>query len=95
MASSSADQTIKIWDKKTCLCNSTLTGHTNAVTSLYQLEDGMIASASWDYTVKIWDLKTGQCVTTLKGHTDSVRSLIQLDDGKIASASYQAIIIWG
>ena len=72
----------------------TLTGHTNFVFCVTQLDDGRICSGSGDETIKIWDVGTGACVMTLtdKG---SVFCVTQLGDGRICSGSGdETIKIW-
>jgi len=38
------------------ICQSTLTGHSNSVSSLFQLIDGKIISGSLDNTLKMWNV---------------------------------------
>ena len=38
------------------ICQSTLTGHSNYVWSLFQLMDGKIISGSRDNTLKMWNV---------------------------------------
>jgi len=69
-------------------CIQTLGGHTHYVSSLIQLQNGMIASGSYDSTIRIWDpTQNFKCIQTLEGHSDVVYSLIQLQNGMIASGS--------
>ncbi|MFH0898124.1 MAG: hypothetical protein V1855_00935, partial [bacterium] len=61
LASSSWDETIKIWNiyKKTDKqCIATLKEHTDRVYSVawHPKIPSLLASASWDKTIKIWDL---------------------------------------
>src|SRR5262245_15908163 len=51
LASSSYDDTIKIWDSSQC--EKTLTGHSDYVRSVCALENGKLASGSFDKTIKI------------------------------------------
>ena len=59
-ASASMDYTIKIWDlnintyKNITKCLFTMTGHTNMVCSLVQLNHSRIIIGSGDKTIKIW-----------------------------------------
>ena len=54
LASASYDETIMIWDPQSGVCESTLTGHTRAVTWLSWSRDGRVVSSSDDKTAKIW-----------------------------------------
>jgi WD40 repeat protein len=53
--SGSSDMTIKIWDRATGHCITTLMGHDNPVWCL-AVTDQYIISGSGDKTIKIWDL---------------------------------------
>ena len=77
-------------------CIKTLTGHTNSVYSIIQLNNGMIASGSSDKTIRIWDPNQDyKCIKTLTGHTSYVISITQLNNGMIASGSGDKTIrIW-
>ncbi|MDJ0734385.1 MAG: hypothetical protein QNJ47_09990 [Nostocaceae cyanobacterium] len=95
IASASADNTIKIWQKNGKLLH-TLEGHSNRVNSINFSPDGkIIASTSTDKTVKIWSID-GKFINTLQGHQDVVNSVIFSPDGnQIASASADKTIkIW-
>lgn len=54
MVSGSHDRTIKIWERETGMCQTTLVGHRGAVTCL-ALADDKIVSGSDDGDIKIWD----------------------------------------
>ncbi|MDF5719550.1 MAG: hypothetical protein PUP91_03455, partial [Rhizonema sp. PD37] len=89
LASTSNDNTVKLWDTRTGKEITTLTGHTNSVNGVSFSPDGkMLASASSDNTVKLWNTKTGKEIKTLTGHTHSVFGVSFSPDGKmLASAS--------
>jgi WD40 repeat protein len=66
LASSSLDQTIKLWDFRTNKCIKTLKGHTNRVVSVaFTPDDKFLVSGSYDETIKIWNIETGECIKTL------------------------------
>ena len=54
IASSSKDNSIKIWDIYTGVCLITLKGHTKEIRYLIKLSNNQIASGSYDNTIKIW-----------------------------------------
>ncbi|MEM1242149.1 MAG: AAA-like domain-containing protein [Cyanobacteria bacterium P01_H01_bin.26] len=87
IASASADQTVKLWDRNGHLL-TTLEGHDGWVSSVaFSPDEQTIASASDDQTVKLWD-RNGHLLTTLEGHDGWVRSVAFSPDGQtIASAS--------
>ncbi|NEQ54098.1 MAG: hypothetical protein F6K11_28865 [Leptolyngbya sp. SIO3F4] len=95
IASASADQTVKLWDRNGTLLN-TLAGHSSWVRSVAFSPDGnTIASASADQTVKLWD-RNGTLLNTLAGHSSWVSSVAFSPDGNtIASASEdQTVKLW-
>jgi len=97
LASSSDDNSIKLWQVKNWQEICTITGHTNSVYSIAFSPDGkIIASSSHDKTIKLWRVKDGQEIRTLTGHTNSVYGVAFSPDGEIlASSSWdKSIKIW-
>jgi WD40 repeat protein len=81
IASASADNTIKLWNKDGTL-RTTLYGHLGRVTSVRFHPDGYtLASASADNTLKFWSLD-GNVLRTLEGNGSSVNSVSFSSDGK-------------
>lgn len=74
---------------------TTLSGHTNCVTSLAVLSNERLASGSLDNLIKIWNVTTGKCEITLSGHTNYVSSIRMLSNGQLVSGSWdQTIKLW-
>jgi WD40 repeat protein len=60
LATASADNVIRLWDRATGEASLTLEGHAAAVTALSFLPDGArLASASADKTIRFWNLADG------------------------------------
>jgi len=72
----------------TLVCQSTLRGHGNAVTSLSFKPDApnVLVTGSWDKTVKLWDLSTSTCLSTMKVDSQ-VLSVAYSPDGTKLTAS--------
>ncbi len=73
-----------------------MTGHTDKVTCLVTLPDGLLASGSSDKTIRIWNVTSGITIKTLTGHTGGVWSLVVLpNDSLLTSGSDDKTIrIW-
>ena len=73
LASSSADQPIKLWDVNSGTELRALKGHSEKVFSVAFSPDGKtLASGSFDRTIKLWDVTSGTELRTLEGHSDPV-----------------------
>ncbi|MCX4657280.1 NB-ARC domain-containing protein [Streptomyces microflavus] len=97
LATTSYDETVRVWDRATGTCTTTLTGHTDTVYSVAISPDGTwLATTSWDETVRVWDRATGTCTTTLTGHTEPVTSVAISPDGTwLATTSYdETVRVW-
>jgi WD40 repeat protein len=104
LASSSLDQTIRLWDVPTVPVAipglAQLLGEDYDLTATWTLAfspDGQtLASAGADQTIKLWDVKTQQCYRTMRGHTAIVQSIAFSADGlTLASAALnQSIRLW-
>jgi len=91
LASSSDDNSIKIWDLTTYMCKFTLNGHTNKVIGLKLVSNDIIASGSLDKTVILWNTTAGKLFRTLNGHTGDIAYSIDLankDEQRLVSGSY-------
>jgi WD40 repeat protein len=89
LATSSSDQTVKVWEAGTGRELRTLSGHQGAVFSVRWSPDGSrLATAGSDQKVKVWEAGTGRELRTLSGHQGTVFSVAWSPDGsKLATAS--------
>jgi WD40 repeat protein len=97
VATTSRDQTAKIWDWKSRTIVLDLIGHRDTVTSASFRPDGkQLVTGSGDRTAIVWDLSTGDPVTELIGHTDTIVCVAFSPDGKlVATASLDGTVrIW-
>jgi hypothetical protein len=97
LASTSYDQSVRIWDAGTGQQLLCLKGHTGNVIGVAYSPDGQrLASTSYDQSVRIWDAASGQELLTLKGHTAQVNTVAYSPDGRrLASADMDgALRVW-
>jgi WD40 repeat protein/tRNA A-37 threonylcarbamoyl transferase component Bud32 len=97
LASTTMDETVRVWDAATGQEQLNLKGHTGLVWSACFSPDGeRLASASADHTVKLWDVQTGQEVLTLKGHATTVDNVVFSPAGtRLASSSEDGTVkVW-
>jgi WD40 repeat protein len=66
------DKKVRIWNLATNTCKFILTGHTDSVYGLKQINSNILASGSLDATIKLWNITTGQLIRTLTGHTGPI-----------------------
>jgi WD40 repeat protein len=65
LASSSWDETVRLWDARSGAEQALLKGHTDRVTSCAFSPDGRtLASASHDNTLRLWDARSGEPIDT-------------------------------
>jgi len=97
LATSSADDTSRVWDLETGVELITLAGHSGDVKGVTFHPSGMyVATASIDQTAKIWDLATGKVITNLSGHNEPVLDVsFNIDGTQLATASGDGTaILW-
>lgn len=86
LASSSNDQSIRLWDIKSEQCLKILYNENNLVwtVSICFSPDGKIlACANADNTISLWDVEQGQLFKTLIGHNNIVRTVAFCPNDKI------------
>jgi len=80
IASSFDDNTIKITSDLSNFQNySTLTGHSELINTLVQLDNFTLASGSCDKTIKIWNLTSMSLINSLQNNTNCINSLININ----------------
>jgi len=95
LASSSDDNTIRIWNLTTNTCKFSLRGHSKNVNGLKFIYYGdVLASGSQDNTIILWNLTNGALLRTLTGHTDDIKcSVDMLNTDILVSGSLDKTII--
>jgi WD40 repeat protein len=103
LASSSDDQTVRLWEPATGVCRHVLFGHTGTVQSLaFHPHGAILASASQDRTILLWDLANStalaanQPLLVLTGHHDRVTGLAFSPDGRLllSGSSDESMRLW-
>jgi WD40 repeat protein len=92
-ASSSVDNTVKIWNLSNRRLTTTLKGHENVINDINFSPDGqIIATASTDKTLKFWT-RNGQLLRTLEENENGVTTLAFSPDGQtLVSADQDGIL---
>lgn len=95
LASSSYDETVRLWNPTTGCELLAFTEHTDVIDNISWSPNGsQVAKASRDYTVRMWSLTTGREVSICKEHTDKASTVSWSYDGaRLASASDCRIVI--
>jgi WD40 repeat protein len=88
LASTSSDQTVRVWDARTGRLLRTFRGHTNRTMGIaFDPDSRRLASSSVDGTVKIWDVvnleeAVSHEARTLPDHAGSVLGVVHSSDGR-------------
>lgn len=95
-ATSSEDQTIKIWEFATGNRLNLIAPGNGAVQAIAWSQTGILASGGNDFIVRLWHPHTGECLQVLEGHRDAVNTVSWNGDGtRLASAGNDSCIkIW-
>lgn len=81
IVSGSTENTLRVWDPRTCSKLMKLKGHTENVKALVVSNDGtQVVSGSSDGTIKLWNLGQQRCVQTFHVHTEGVWALLMTEN---------------
>ncbi len=97
LASSSSDETVRLWDVATGRHKLTLTGHTRRIGSIAFRPDGStLAGGGADATVHLWDSVSGAHKAMLTGHIHAISTVAFSPDGKtLASGAWDNTVrLW-
>ncbi len=84
LATTSQDNSVKLWDAESGQELKTFTGHTHFAGRVVFSPDGTrLASGSFDRTAKVWDIQTGKELLTLSGAGASVWAIAFSPDGNL------------
>ena len=72
LASSSDDNTVRIWNTTSFELVHILSSTSNNIYGLKLVSSEILASGSQDNTIKLWNITSGNLVDTLKGHGGDV-----------------------
>ncbi|MCX6047415.1 MAG: BTAD domain-containing putative transcriptional regulator [Chloroflexi bacterium] len=82
LASSSVDQTVRLWDVATGALHVTKQAHEDTVGSVAFSADGkLLASGGGDHTVHVWSVDSTDILRTMRGHIQGVNSVSCAPDG--------------
>lgn len=87
-ASGGGDHRVWLFNPHTGSDSHFLAGHSEVVTCLAFLNEGLLASGSSDSTVRIWDTRNRQLLKTLEAHAGEVTSLVADKSGAVLISSY-------
>ncbi|XP_050067063.1 WD repeat-containing protein 48 homolog [Anopheles maculipalpis] len=80
IVSGSTENTLRIWDPRTCNKIAKLKGHTENVKALIVSEDGtQVVSGSSDGKIKLWSIGQQRCIQTISVHSEGVWCLLMTD----------------
>ena len=97
LASSSYDETVRLWDATTGRLKSVLTGHVDFIYSIAFSPDGStLAGGGLDDSVHLWDPVNGEHITALSGHTRTISTVaFSPDGGTLASGAWDNTVrLW-
>ena len=97
VATTSGDETIRIWEATAGIPGRPLRGHDGPVFLAVYSTDGktLLSAGTRDKTVRLWDLSTFKVKSVMEGHADEVRFVGFGSGGKMASLSKDGVVkLW-
>ena len=96
LASTSYDQTVRLWDVATGDELRRFTGHTDRVNHVAFSPGGTRLAGSTDQTILLWDVATGDRLRRFTGHTETVICVAFSPDGRLlaSASSDQTVRLW-
>ncbi|RAQ65503.1 hypothetical protein COH20_009135 [Aspergillus flavus] len=92
LASSSYDQTVRLWDPCIGNCLQILMGHTDCVRAVVFSPAprfaNILASVSDDRSIRIWESTTAKCLQDIKTYDEEIRVLAFSCDGEILASAF-------
>lgn len=80
IVSGSTENTLRLWDPRSCNRIMKLKGHTENIKALVVSQDGQtVISGSSDGTIKEWSIGQQRCIQTIHVHTEGVWALLMTD----------------
>lgn len=86
LASASKDRTVRIWNAVLRRTETTLAGHTEAITCVCWGGTGKIYTGSRDRTIRVWNPESGSLLQTLADHSHWVNHLALSTDSILRTA---------
>ena len=94
LVSSSADQTVKVWDIASGKDSFSFQEEATSLSSVFSHDGRRVASGSEDRTVKLWTLPDQEARTVFRG-TSRINSVAFSPDGnRIAAESKDTVYVW-
>ena len=92
--SHSRDHTAKVWNVKSCVCETTISGHSDSVDGVKWGGNGLLYTCSRDRTIKVWAIdghgrSSQKLVRTLTGHAHRINTLALNCDYVLRTGAFQ------
>jgi WD40 repeat protein len=88
---------VKIWDIGNKIVKSHLKYHTNYVSLIYEIENGLLMTSSYEGVVKIWEFEGNEekLKKSMRLHSGNMTSVLKMKNGNFVSAGFDNLIkVW-